>query len=199
MIFEDPTKTNSLVSTLRFLYPQFLIVKYFMFFPKLFKQSWYFLSLKRSPQFLGYGSQIELLLFFDCYYKINKIILRWIWGRMNTCRCMAESLCCPPGTRWCSVQFSRSVTSNSLQPHGLQHARLPCPSPLPEPTQTHVHCIGDATQPSHPLSSPSPPTFNLSQHHGPFQWVRSSHQVGKVLEFQLQHHSFQWIFRTSFL
>ena len=58
---------------------------------------------------------------------------------------------------------------------------------LPEPTQTHVHWVGDAIQPSHPLSSPSPPSFNLSQHQGLFKWVSSSHQVAKVLEFQLQH------------
>ena len=54
-------------------------------------------------------------------------------------------------------------------------------------------------QPSHPLSSPSPPAFNLSQHQGLFQWVRSSYQVAKVLEFQLQHQSFHWIFRTDSL
>ena len=70
---------------------------------------------------------------------------------------------------------------------------------LPEPTQTHVHSVSDTTQPSHPLSSPSPPAFSLSQHQGLFQWVSSSHQVAKVLEFQLQHQSFQWIFRTDFL
>ena len=62
---------------------------------------------------------------------------------------------------------------------------------LPEFTQTHVHRVTDAIQPSHPLSSPSPPTFNLFQYQGLFQWVSSSHQVVKVLEFQLQHHSFQ--------
>ena len=67
---------------------------------------------------------------------------------------------------------------------------------FPELAQTHVHCVGDAIQPSHPLSSPSPPTVNLSQHQGLFKWVSSSHQVAKVLEFQLQHQSFQWIFRT---
>ena len=66
---------------------------------------------------------------------------------------------------------------------------------LKESTQTHVHWVGDAIQPSHPLSSPSPPTFTLSQHQGLFQWVSSSHQVAKVLEFQLQHQPFQWIFR----
>ena len=70
---------------------------------------------------------------------------------------------------------------------------------LPELTQTHVHWVSDAFQPSHPLSSPSPPTFNLSQHQGIFKWVSSSHQVAKVLEFQLQHQSFQWIFRTGLL
>ena len=70
---------------------------------------------------------------------------------------------------------------------------------LPELTQIHDHWVGDAIQPSHPLSSPSPPTFNLSQHQGLFQWVSSSHQVAKVLEFQLQHQSFQWICRTDIL
>ena len=71
---------------------------------------------------------------------------------------------------------------------------------LQELNQTHVHWVGDAIQPSHPLPSPSPPAFfNLSQHQGLFKWVSSSHQVAKVLEFQLQHQSFQWIFRTDFL
>ena len=63
--------------------------------------------------------------------------------------------------------------------------------------QTHVHRFCDAIQPSHPLSSPSPPALNLFQHQGLFQWVSSSHQVAKVLEVQLQHQSFQWIFRTD--
>ena len=67
---------------------------------------------------------------------------------------------------------------------------LPVHHQLPEFAQTHVHWVGDAIQPSHPLSSPSP-TFNLTQHQGLFQWVSSSHQVAKVLEFQLQHQSFQ--------
>ena len=69
---------------------------------------------------------------------------------------------------------------------------------LPGFTQTHAHWVNDAIQPSHPLSSPSPPTFNLSQHQGLFHWISSSHQVARVLEFQLQHLSFQWIFRTDF-
>ena len=69
---------------------------------------------------------------------------------------------------------------------------------LPELTQTHVHWVGDAIQPSHSLSSPFPLAFNLSQHQDLFHWVSSSHQVAKVLEFQ-HHQSFQWIFRIDFL
>ena len=66
------------------------------------------------------------------------------------------------------------------------------------PELDHVHWVGDAIQPSRPLLSPSPPAFNLSQHQGLFQWVGSSHQVVKILEFQLQHESLQWICRTDF-
>ena len=95
--------------------------------------------------------------------------------------------------------FSCSVVSNSLQPHELQHTRLSYPSSLLEFAQTHVHWVSDAIQPSHPLLSPSPPAFNFSQHQGLFKWVSSLHQVTKVLEFQLQHQSFQWIFRVDFL
>ena len=74
---------------------------------------------------------------------------------------------------------------------------LPVHHKLPEFTQTHVHRVGDAIQPSHPLSSPSPPAFKLSQLQGLFKWVTSLHQVAKVLELQLQYQSFQWIFRTT--
>ena len=70
---------------------------------------------------------------------------------------------------------------------------------LPEPTQTHVHWVSDAIQPSHPLSFPSLPAFHLSQHQGLFQWVSSLHQVAKVLGFQLQHQSFQCLFTVDFL
>ena len=69
---------------------------------------------------------------------------------------------------------------------------LPVHHQLLESTQTHVHQVGDAIQPSHPLPFPSPPALNLSQHQGLFQWVSSSHQVARVLEFQLQHQSHQW-------
>ena len=84
-----------------------------------------------------------------------------------------------------SVQFSHSVVSDSLWPHELQHASLPVHHQLPEFTQTHIHRVSDAIQPSHPLSSPSPPAPNPSQHQSIFLWVNSSHEVAKVLEFQL--------------
>ena len=98
-----------------------------------------------------------------------------------------------------NFQFSRSVVSNSLWPHGLQHARPPCPSPTSETCSNYVHQVSDAIQLSHPLSSPPPPAFSLSQHQGLFQWVSCSHQVAEVLGFQVQYQSFQWIFRTDFL
>ena len=65
--------------------------------------------------------------------------------------------------------------------------------------QIHVHWVDDAIQSSHPLSPPSLPALNLSQHQGLFQWVSSSHQVAKGLELQLQHQIFQWMFRVDFL
>ena len=98
-----------------------------------------------------------------------------------------------------SESVSPSVVSNSLQTHGLQHAGLPCPSPPPGIAQTQVDRIGNVIQLSYPLSSPSPPALNLSQHQVLLRWVSSSHQVAKILDFQLQHQSFQWIFRTESL
>ena len=86
--------------------------------------------------------------------------------------------------------------SSSLRPHGLQQARPPCPSPTPRVYSNSCR-VHDAIQPSHRLLSPSPPAFNLSQHQGLFKWVSSSHQGTKVLEFQLQHQSLQWIFRAD--
>ena len=88
---------------------------------------------------------------------------------------------------WYSAQFS-SVAQSSMN---CSTPGLPVHHQLPELAQTHVHRVVDAIQPSHPLSSPSPPAFHLSQHQGLFQGVSSSHQMAKVLEFQLQHQSFQ--------
>ena len=92
-----------------------------------------------------------------------------------------------------SVKFS-SVAQSCLilcDPMNRSTPGLPVHHQLPESTQTHVHEVGDAIQPSHPLSSPSPPALNLSQHQGLFKWVSSSHQEAKVFKFQLQHLSYQ--------
>ena len=103
-----------------------------------------------------------------------------------------------PGVLW-FMGSQRVEHDRVTELNKLQHPWLLCPSPSPWVFSIHVHWIGDPIQPSHPLPSPSPPAFNLSQHQGLFQWVGSSHQVAKVLELQLQHQSFQWIFRTDFL
>ena len=100
-----------------------------------------------------------------------------------------------------SVQFSSVAQScpTLCNPMDCSMSDFPVHHQLPEFTQTHVHWVGDAIQSSHPLLSPSPPAFNLSQHQGLFKWVSSFHQLAKVLEYQLQLQSFQWIFRTDFL
>ena len=102
---------------------------------------------------------------------------------------------------WGSVQFS-SVTQlcpTLCDPMDSIMPGFPVHHQLLEFTQTHVHLVGDAIYPCNPLSSTSSPVLNLSQHQGLLQWVSSSHQLAKVLEFQLQHWSFHWIFRTDFL
>ena len=90
-------------------------------------------------------------------------------------------------------QFSSVAQSCLTLCDPMNHSTpgLPVHHHLPEFTQTHVHRFGDAVQPSHPLSYPSPPAPNPSQHQSLFQWVNSSHEVAKVLEFQLQHQVFQ--------
>ena len=101
------------------------------------------------------------------------------------------SLCCHPGPPvlvWFGVEC--------CDPMDCSSPGFPVHHQLPKLVQTHVHLVSDAIQSSHPLSPPSPPAFSLSQHQGLFQWVSSSHQVAKVLQLQLQHQSFQWIFRT---
>ena len=98
------------------------------------------------------------------------------------------------------LQFS-SVTQSwptLCDPMNRSTPGLPVHHQLLEFTQTHVHWVGDAIQPSHPLLSPSPLAFNLSQHQGLFQWVSSSHQVANVLEFQLQHQVLPMNIQNSF-
>ena len=99
-------------------------------------------------------------------------------------------------------ESKRSVSQLCLtlcNPTNCSMPGLPVHHQLLEFTQTHVHRVGDAIQPSHPLSSRSPPAPNPSQHRGLFQWVSSLHEVAKVLEFQLQHQSLQWTLRIDLL
>ena len=100
-------------------------------------------------------------------------------------------------TDWHCCSVAKSCLT-LCDPMDCRQPGFPVLHHLPKLAQTHVHWVGDAIQPSHPLLSPSP-ALNLSQHQGLFTWVSSSHQVAKVLKFQLQHQSFQWIFRTDLL
>ena len=117
---------------------------------------------------------------------INFPIFMWSW--INCLPHVAQS-----------VSSVAQLSPTFCNPMDCSTPGLPVHHQLAQFTQTHTHWVGDAIQPSHPLLSPSPPAFNLSQHQGLFQWVSSLHQVAKVLEFQLQHQSLQWIFRTDFL
>ena len=131
---------------------------------------------------------MDLLLCFHCKVRVSITLsgLIWlVWTNLSSVSHPASSVTHSCPTLWDPMECSRPG--------------LPVHHQLLEYAQTHVHCIGDAIQPSHPLSSLSPPAFNLSQHQDLFQWVTSFHQMAKVLEFQLQHQSFQWTFRTDFL
>ena len=100
------------------------------------------------------------------------------------------------------LSFTCSVAQSCLtlcDPMDCSTPDFPVLHQLLELAQTHVHPVGDAILPSHPLSPSSPPAFSLSQHQGVFQWASSLHQVAKVWEVQLQHQSSQWIFRVDFL
>ena len=140
------------------------------------------------------GSLSFELCNYKVYWAYGKLWGQWTASTHRVIHIVTESL-----DSW--VQFS-SVTQSCptlCYPMDCSTPDLPVYRRLPEFTQTNVHWIGDAIQPSHLLLSPSPPAFNLSQHQGLFKWVSSSNQVAKVLEFQLQHQSFQWIFRVDFL
>ena len=121
---------------------------------------------------LNYMTQIVIMLYEDPN-KVTEFLI-----------CM----CC------CSVAKSCPTFWNAMN---CRTPGFPVLHYLPEFAQTRVHWVGDAIQPSHPLSSPSPPALDLSQHQGLFHWVSASHQVAKVLELQQQ--SFPWLFRVDFL
>jgi len=153
----------------------------------------FLLCVRHTHSFNPHSSFVKEELFFHLLY----IWRNWSLGKelaLEPSSMLLKSDVAPsPLTESPFSQFSCSVPMDCTMPG------LPVHHQLPEPTQTRAHWVNDAIQPSHPLSSPFPPAFNLSQHQGLFQWVNSSHQVAKVLELQLQHQPFQWIFRTDFL
>ena len=129
---------------------------------------------------------------------------RWILYQLSyqVVHCLDGPRFIDPFTYWntSSLAIMNGYQFNSVaNPMDCSMPGLPVYHQLPEFTQTNIHQVSDAIQPSHPLSSPSPSALNLSQHQGLFKWVSSLHQVAKVLEFQLQNQSFQWTFRTDFL
>ena len=133
---------------------------------------------------------------YHCFHFFPFFSIKlWEWLPWSWC-----FECCILSQLFHFSQFSSVVKLCPIlcDPMDCSMPGLPIHHQLPEFTQTHVHGVGDAIQLSHLLSSPSPPAFKLSQHQDLFKWVSSSHQVAKVLEFQLQHQSFQWIFRTNF-
>ena len=109
---------------------------------------------------------------------------------------MQQCALCQESNQFSSVAQSCPTLCHSMD---FSTAGFPVHYQLLELAQTHAHQVSDATQQSHPLSSPSPPASNISHHQGLFQWVSSPHQVAKVLEFQHQHQSFQWILRTDWV
>ena len=158
-----------------------------------------FLSLSENLTYPSNSTVLDFLKYFSWDFPGSAVV------KMPCFHCRVHGFQ-PLSGNWdpacLTVQFSHSVMSDYLQPHGLQHSRPPCPSLTHRVSLfwlTQLHWVSDAIQPSYPLLSLSPPAFDLSQHQGLFQWVSASHQVTKVLELQLQHQSFQWIFRTDFL
>ena len=118
---------------------------------------------------------------------------------LNTGLCLTWRV---SGFQWCYSELllpRHSVMSDSVTPMDCSTSGFLVLHCLPEFAQTHIHWVSDAILPSNHLSSASPLAFNLSQHHGLFKWVSSSYQVANVLELQLQHQSFQWIFRVDFV
>ena len=137
--------------------------------------------------------QAIIRLPFDCYLEFNRLTVHICWFYfLPVVR---------PQSALILLQFNSAPQScvTLCDAMDCSTSGFPVHHQLLELTQTHVHQVGDAIQPSRLLLSPSPPAFNLSYQQGLFQWVNSSHQVTKVLEFQLQYQSFQQIFRTDFL
>ena len=151
----------------------------------------------QAPYFVALPFLLEI--YCKCRFLV---IVGWFGGRLKNCErthCSKLSKQPLPLLPLCRSCCSVAQLCLTLRCHGLQHVRLPCPALSPGVCSDS----GPLSWWCHPTISssvsPFPPAFNLSQHQGLFQWVSSSHQVAKRLELQLQHQSFQWIFRTDFL
>ena len=142
-----------------------------------------------------FPTKLSILLKHDPAILLICIFPKWLKMYMHTKICIGMFITVLHSVR--SVQSLSHVWF--WDPMNRSMPGLPVHHRLPEFTQTHVHQVSDAIQPPHPLSSPSPPAPNPSQDQSLFQWVNSSHEVAKVLEFQLQHQSFQWTPRTDLL
>ena len=126
--------------------------------------------------------QARVLEWVATAFSVRYRLGMWYHRITNDC---ADNACYPL-TEETSGQFSAQSCPTLCHPMNHSMPGLPVHHQLPESTQTHIHWVGDAIQPSHPLSSPSPPALNLSQHQGLFKWVSSLHQVTKVLSFSFK-------------
>ena len=152
-------------------------------------------NLPSSPSFVLMSKVSIPNLQSDLLKIFQQLCMSTWWPRMATSH--ASILSNTLGCQFSSVAQSHSTLCN---PMDCSIPGFPVHHQLPEHAQTHVHPSSRWCHPtSHPLPSPSPPAFNLPQHQGLFQWVSFSHHLAKVLELQLQHQYFQWIFRTDFL
>ena len=167
------------------------------FAPKMF--SW----IQNNQCFLPQLLLVVLSSFSAFLLKYIHKLLGTVWLQASFLLCLLSLPLFPENSRTC---FSETVGLVQLLSrvwlfvtHGLQHTRLPCPSPTPGACSN----LCPSSWWCHPTISSSviscPPAFHLSQHQGLFQEVSYSHQVAKLLEFQLQYQSFQWIFRIDFL
>ena len=143
---------------------------------------------------------------WSSYFEIGKQT-KFMLNRKRRKLTLMKKICLYNNSLYYFYNLSVSIIFSSVaqscpticDPMGYSMPGFPVHHQLPKLAQTHVHWFGDAIQLFHPLSSPSPPAFNLSQHQNLSKCVTSSYQVAKVLEFQLQHQTFQWTLRTAFL
>ena len=162
-----------------------------------------FCSLIQNIYIFWYKRKTKIVIFYPLTGTVTEF---YVWLLHESYISLCDRLVISDGIYFLLLNgFSQSSSVQSLShvplcdPMNRSMPGLPVHHQLPEFTQTHAHRVSDAIQPSHPLLSPSPPAPNPCQHEGLLQWVSSSHEMAKVLEFQLQHQSLQWTPRTDLL